>query len=270
VVRRRLLPKIAIAMISSLPLLGVTSSGQAAELSCTPAQKLAHDCPIDSPPPTTTGSINGDGVDIRGSVGIPGSSGSAPGAGGGTAAGAGARGGPAAAPPPPLRDGYTVTAPITLDDLVNFTPVAGIDHMEPNGWMVVGLDTNFYATAESGVQTGLLLDLPASVRFTAVRFRWVYGDGTAATRASMGASWEASGLGEFDRTSTSHVYRSAGTYSIDLTIEFSAEYRYAGGAWTAISGTIPVAANRLVATAGEATTVLVGRDCSEHPSGPGC
>ena len=33
--------------------------------------------------------------------------------------------------------------------------------MEPNGWMVVGLDTNFFATIESGEHTGLLLNLPA-------------------------------------------------------------------------------------------------------------
>jgi len=217
--------------------------------------------------PTSTGTVNGDGVDIRGSVNIPGSSGSNSGVRGG------GRGGNAVTPPPPpppLRDGYSVTAPITLADLVNFRPIAGMDHMEPNGWMVVGLDTNFFATVESGVQTGLLLNLPASVRFTAERYRWSYGDGTSATRTTRGASWAASGVQEFDRTATSHVYRTAGAYSIDLAIDFSAAYQYAGGPWIPISGTIPVAANRLVAAAGDANTVLVGRDCAQRPSGPGC
>ena len=217
--------------------------------------------------PTSTGTVNGDGVDIRGSVNIPGSSASNSGVRGG------GRGGNAVTPPPPpppLRDGYSVTAPITLADLVNFRPIAGMDHMEPNGWMVVGLDTNFFATVESGVQTGLLLNLPASVRFTAERYRWSYGDGTSATRTTRGASWAASGVQEFDRTATSHVYRTAGAYSIDLAIDFSAAYQYAGGPWIPISGTIPVAANRLVAAAGDANTVLVGRDCAQRPSGPGC
>jgi len=215
--------------------------------------------------PTSTGTVNGDGVDIRGSVNIPGSSASNSGVRGG------GRGGNAVTPPPPpLRDGYSVTAPITLADLVNFRPIAGMDHMEPNGWMVVGLDTNFFATVESGVQTGLLLNLPASVRFTAERYRWSYGDGTSATRTTRGASWAASGVQEFDRTATSHVYRTAGAYSIDLAIDFSAAYQYAGGPWIPISGTIPVAANRLVAAAGGANTVLVGRDCAQRPSGPGC
>ena len=216
--------------------------------------------------PSASGTVNVDGVDIRGSVSVPGSA-----DGNGNGNGGGSRGGSTATPPPPpLRDGYSITEPITLADLVNFTPVAGIDHMEPDGWMVVGLNTNFYATVESGVQTALLLDLPASVRFTAERYRWSYGDGGTATRLTRGSSWEASGVGEFDRTATSHVYRAAGTYFIDLTIDYRAEYQYAGGPWVSISGTIPVAANRLVATAGAANTVLVGHDCAQHPSGPGC
>ena len=227
--------------------------------------------------PSSSGTINGNGVDIRGSVNIPGSAGNSNSnsnsnsdANGNGNGGGGGGGGAVTPPPPPLRDGYSITAPITLADLVNFTPVAGIDHMEPDGWMVVGLNTNFYATVESGVQTGLLLDLPASVRFTAERYRWSYGDGGSATRSTRGSSWEASGLGEFDRTTTSHICRAAGTYFIDLTIDYRAEYQYAGGPWVSISGTIPVAANRLVGAAGGANTVLVGYDCAQHPSGPGC
>jgi hypothetical protein len=217
--------------------------------------------------PSTTGTVNGDGVDIRGSVNTPGSAGPSGSSG---SSGSGGRGGSVVTPPPPPRDGYSITAPVTLADLVNFKPVAGIDHMEPNGWMVVGLDTNFYATVDSVVQTGALLTLPASVRFTAEKYRWSYGDGTTAARSSRGSSWAASGVGEFDPTPTSHVYRTAGIYPIDLTIEFSAEYQYAGGPWIPIAGTIPVAANRLVAAAGDANTVLVGHDCRQNPTGPGC
>ena len=256
-VRRRLLQSLATILVCALGVASATGT-QALESSCTPAQKLAGGCP------NASGSVNGDGVDIRGSVNVPGT-------GTGTGTGTG-RGGTAVTPPPPppLRDGYTVTAPITLTDLVNFTPVAGIAHMEPNGWMIVGLDTNFYATVESGVQTGLLLDLPASVRFSVERYRWTYGDGNSATRSTSGSRWAALGREEFDPTATSHVYRAAGSYSIDLAIDYSAEYQYAGGPWVPISGSIPVAANRLVAAAGNANTVLVGRDCAQHPSGPGC
>jgi len=250
------------SMVIGLGIASSDSHGSSAQASdaCSDVEAQTTGCP------SSSGTVNGDGVDIRGSVGVPGSVGSGSGSGNGN----GSRGGSAVTPPPPLRDGYSITEPITLADLVNFTPVAGIDHMEPDGWMVVGLDTNFYATVESGVQTGLLLDLPASVRFTAERYRWSYGDGRSATRSSRGSSWVASGVGEFDHTATSHAYRTAGTYSIDLTIDYSAEYQYAGGPWVSISGTIPVAANRLVAAAGAANTVLVGHDCAQHPSGPGC
>ena len=263
--RQRLLYGLA-ALSSFFLLAGSVPTASGADRGCTLAEKLSGQCP------EVSGTVNGDGVDIRGSVNVPGSADSnSKGNANANGNGGGSRGaGAVTPPPPPLRDGYSITAPITLADLVNFTPVAGIDHMEPDGWMVVGLNTNFYATVESGVQTGLLLDLPASVRFTAERYRWSYGDGGSATRSTRGSSWEVSGVGEFDRTTTSHIFRAAGTYFIDLTIDYRAEYQYAGGPWVSISGTIPVAANRLVGAAGGANTVLVGYDCAQHPSGPGC
>jgi hypothetical protein len=131
--------------------------------------------------------------------------------------------------------------------------------MEPNGWMIVGLDTNFYATVGNEAINGTLLGQPASVRFTPVAWHWNYGDGASATRATAGATWASQDIQQFDPTTTSHVYRKAGTYSIDLSIEFGAEYKYASGAWTPVDGTITVPANRLRATAGSAKTVLVGR-----------
>ncbi|WP_394769006.1 hypothetical protein [Lacisediminihabitans sp.] len=211
---------------------------------------------------------------LDGSANTAGSSGSGRGAPGRPGAAcrraAGCVGTPAPVPPPPLRDGYTVTSPVTLRDLVGFRPASGIDYMQPNGWMVVGLDTNFYAVAGPQEQQGLLLAQQASVRFTALRFHWSYGDGATRSTATGGSPWAAQGAGEFDATSTSHIYRNPGTYSIDLTIDFSAEYRYAGGDWTAIAGSIPVQANRLVATASAAQTVLVGSDCAANPTGPGC
>ncbi len=247
------------AALATLFTAGSLSPALGAGGECTLAEKLSGRCP------EVSGTVNGDGVDIRGSVDVPGST---KGSGRGPRGGAGV----VARPDPVVvqRDGYTVTSPVTLADLVNFKPLAGVAHMEPNGWMVVGLATNFYATVEAGVQTGLLLEKPASVRFTAERFRWSYGDGTAAVLSVRGSSWAASGVGEFEGTATSHVFRRAGSYSIDLSIEFSAEYQYAGGPWIPISGRIPVAANRLVAVGVDAKTVLVGYDCTRRPTGPGC
>jgi hypothetical protein len=169
-----------------------------------------------------------------------------------------------------VRDSYTVTEPVTLSDLVNFRPASGVNHMEPGGWMIVGLDANFYASSSTQVQTGELLGKPATVRFTPVTYRWNYGDGTAATLRTSGTTWAAQGKLEFEPTATSHVYRAAGTYAVDLTIGFAAEYRYTGAEWIPIAGTVPVAANRLTVTIGSAKTLLVDQDCAAAPGGPGC
>lgn len=160
--------------------------------------------------------------------------------------------------------------PITLSDIAAFRPDPGTDHMEPNGWMIVGLDTNFYAEAGTQVHTGTLLGVPAAVRFTPVAYHWTYGDGTAATSTTKGSPWAAQGVQEFDETSTSHIYSAPGTYVITLSIDFTAEYSISGRGWTAISGRLSVPANDLIATAGDAKTVLVERECTLKPSGPGC
>ena len=185
--------------------------------------------------------------------------------------------------PPPVactiaqcREEYTLVrptdgrGPITLADLVNFRPVAGVERMEPNGWMVVGLDTNFYVATGAHVQNNLLLGLPAAVRFTPVAYHWSYGDGTSVTRTAKGSSWAAQALPEFSPTATSHVYRDPGTYTIALTTDFRAEYSFGGAAWIPIDGTVPVASAPLTATAGSADTVLVARECTVSPKGPGC
>jgi hypothetical protein len=159
---------------------------------------------------------------------------------------------------------------VTLADIEQFRPEAGIDSMEPNGWAIVDLDANFFATSSSHVIDGALFGQAASVRFTPVAWRWDYGDGTSLTAGDPGASWEALGLGEFDPTPTSHVYRLSGTYSITLHVEYAVEYRFATSPWVAIVGTLSLATNTLEATVGDAQTVLVDRDCGQNRAGPGC
>jgi hypothetical protein len=215
------------------------------------------------------GHVSDDGVTLTGTEQRPGSGDGSPQGAGDDAPPATDGGGPRLDPSAP-RDSYTVTALVTLADIAQFHPTPGTDHMEPNGWMVVGLDTNFYAVASTQVQEGQLLGRSASVRFTPRTYRWAYGDGSSATRAAKGSTWAAQGIAEFDPTPTSHVYRAKGTYTIDLTVGFRAEYRYDSGGWIPIAGTLAVPANRLVATAGDAKTVLVAKDCSANPFGPGC
>ena len=174
-----------------------------------------------------------------------------------------------------LGDSFLITdpdehGPITLNDIKAFTPVVGVSHMQPKGWMVVGLDANFFVTGGASVKNGELLGFDASVRFTPVRWRWNFGDGDGATRASPGASWAAQNIEEFDATPTSHVFDQAGTYTINLEIDYSVDYQFNGSGWVPIEGILTVASNDLVATAGTAKTVLVDRNCVQNPRGPGC
>ncbi len=175
-------------------------------------------------------------------------------------------------PTMPDRDSYTVTMPVTLSDLARFRPDPGTDNMQPNGWMIVGLDTNFYARAQTQIKSGTLLGQPATVRFTPARYAWMYGDGDARTTSTAGTTWAAQGINEFDPTPTSHIYRDPGHYYIDLTIGFAPEYRYAASTeWIPVSGLVWVPANRLEAVASRgAKTVLVEDECTINPSGPGC
>jgi hypothetical protein len=158
----------------------------------------------------------------------------------------------------------------TLDDLITFRPTPGVDHMEPNGWFVQGLDANFYSTGGSSIQSGTLLGQPARVRFTPVAWTWNYGDGTTRTRNTSGNTWRAQHIREFDPTATSHVYTRRGTYWIDLTLTYRAEYTFGASGWGTIDGYLHLPANRLRATVGDATTVLFNETCQQNPSGAGC
>jgi hypothetical protein len=159
---------------------------------------------------------------------------------------------------------------ITIRDIATFIPTPGRQQMEPDGWAVAGLDTNFYAITGQHVVNGTLLGRPADVRFTPVSYRWAYGDGTSATRSTPGGTWAALGIAEFEPTPTSHVYEQVGDYTITLSIVFAAEYRFNGGSWRPVIGTLTLPANDLYIRVGTAKTVLVEDDCLANPSGPGC
>ena len=172
-----------------------------------------------------------------------------------------------------VKDGECAPAQpgtLTLTDVAAFRPQVGANLMQPNGWAIVGLDTNFYSTGGAQVVPGTLLGGPAEVRFTPVAFTWDYGDGASRTSATAGAPWAALGIREFDPTNTSHIYRTKGTYTITLTIDYAVEYRLGAGAWVPITGLLRLDSNPLTIWAGTAKTVLVNEDCLANPAGPGC
>jgi hypothetical protein len=239
-------------------------------------------------PPSASGAINDGGVDL--SAGYDSSSDGGRTNGGSDSPGADngdgravVNGGAAGNIPNPLvftRDGFIINCTpgspcdpnvvVSVSDIATFRPAVPTLGMEPNGWTVVGLPTNFFASAITHVVSGSLLGFPADVRFTPVGYRWDYGDGATRTSPTGGASWAAQKLPEFSETPTSHIYQARGAHTISPAVVYSAEFRFAGQSWRGVRGTLVVPTPQLTAVAGDAKTVLVDRECSRNPSGPGC
>ncbi len=190
---------------------------------CTQAQITAGLCNV-------SGSLTGDSAVLTGTQNGPGGRDSSGSSSTGSSTNTNTNTNTPAPPPPSCEFWGTVeldtcralsvtSRPVpTLSDIAAFRPTPGVDHMEPDGWFVVGLDANFYATGGSSVVEGELFDNEAWVRFTPIRWQWFYGDGSSALKSSRGATWASQGIAEFDPTPTSHVYDLPGTYYIDLTI----------------------------------------------------
>jgi len=247
--------------------------------------------------PEANGEFNGGGVDVSAGYDQTGGGGGNSGAGSGQENGSGSgtdgtgtdNTGPGpdpltgdlpGGPPPIVRDWYTINCipnspcdpnfVVHISDLVNFVPAPPTTTMEPSGWAVIGLPVNLTAEASPHILSGMLLGYEAQVRFTPLGFRWDYGDGTSATTTGGGASWAALDLPEFSPTETSHVFRTRGTWTVSVAVEYAADYRFANGLWQRIGGTLAVSSSPLTAIALDARTLLVGGDCQGVPGGPGC
>jgi hypothetical protein len=165
------------------------------------------------------------------------------------------------------------TAPVpgvTLEDVAQFVPRSASVRSQPNGWALVGAPVNLLTDATAQVVDGQLLGRPAQVRFVPVSFVWDYGDGTSTTVQGPGASWRELGQPDFSATDTSHVYPTMGDRSVTLSISYSPSYRFDGGAWQQIPGTLPVQVGPVMIHVLEGSTVLVSGACGTRDAGPGC
>jgi hypothetical protein len=174
---------------------------------------------------------------------------------------------PAKAPTKPADPAPAVpaAAAVTLADVAQFVPRdASI------GWAIVGAPVNLFTDAAPQVVDGRLLGRPAQVRFVPVAFAWDHGDDTSSTVAGPGASWRELGQQDFTATDTSHVYSSIGDRQVTLTISYSPSYRFDGGGWQQIPGTLPVQVGPVTIHVVQGSTVLVAGACGERHAGPGC
>ncbi len=161
------------------------------------------------------------------------------------------------------------TPTVTLTDLASFAPAPVTLSAEPDNVGIADMPANFLATASVHTQTGTLLGHPLSVRFTPVGYDYTYGDGTTATLATPGRTWEELGQAQFTPTPTSHVYADRGTYAADVDVRYTAEIDFGTG-WYPVDGELttdgPVQQIRIF----EAHTALVAYTCAEKPTAPGC
>ncbi len=167
-------------------------------------------------------------------------------------------------PPPPQ------SPQVTLRDIASFIPDAPTALAEPDGFGFLGRPVNFVMSAKQHVISGTLLGFRAEVRFTPVSSRWRHSDGGVVVADTLGASWAQLGQSPLSPTATSYVYRARGNVTVHPTLGYSAEYRVAGGGWTAIRGLVYAAAADIALQIYSAQSVLVERSCTEDPNGPGC
>lgn len=151
---------------------------------------------------------------------------------------------------------------ITITDLARFLPVQAALHAEPDGWAVVGVPANFWVDVSAMTVSAPLLGENADVRFTPQLYTFDYGDAGSRTTAEAGRSWASLGQQELTVTPTGHTYTSRGARQATVTVYYSAEYRFAGGAWTGVDGavrSVSAPVRQLVVVERTALTTLAAR-----------
>ena len=158
--------------------------------------------------------------------------------------------------------------PTTVSDLESFRPRSPDQFVEPTGWAIRRVPTNFWSTARAHLVSGRLLDNPADVRFSPVLYRRSFGDGSRLTSESPGKSWRELGQPPWTRTSTSHSYDETGNVRVRLVVWYSAKFRFGSQGWRPLEGLVMVKANDLNLSVLSADTALVDQPCS--PGAFGC
>jgi hypothetical protein len=225
-------------------------------VSCTAAQITTGTCSVG-------GGTTGDGVDLWGNASWGGSN---PGD---------ADSGPDECPivvngqcegSSPPKDGF---GPTSVRDIESFRPRSPQQFVEPDGWSIRHVPTNFWSNAATHVVSGQLLGNPAHVRFTPVLYRRYFGDGHRTTTTHRGASLQELGQSPWTRTPTSHSYDDAGNYRVRLVVWYTAEFRFGNQEWRDLDGMVTARGNDIELLVVSTETVLVARQCRTAAIGCG-
>ena len=246
---------------------------------------------VPSPASALTGIINDGGVDVGDQWTIPGDGGTP---GGNGSPGSGSWLGPyrpqipwalahaycvALVVPPAWCETLAPVDPIpevpalpdlTMSDVSHVDPQSPRLVTQPDGWSVVGLETNLIASIQTHTVSTVVRNFDVEVRFTPVRYDWAYGDGSSAVTTVPGAPWSVLGVPEFARTPTSHQYVNVAAVTPHVDVWYSVDYRRPGEAWRRIDGSLSRPADAPVVFLQNADTVLVTGPCSAGRVSVGC
>ncbi|WP_430592794.1 hypothetical protein [Humidisolicoccus flavus] len=164
-------------------------------------------------------------------------------------------------------DGTVTYRTITSTDLQRFVPADTEFITEPAHFAVLNTPTNAYTTASQHTVEGIIFDTPLTVRWTPELYAFDYGDGTTIESSTPGTAWTT----PWKNTETSHAYEGTGTFTLALTVMWSAEVQFDGtDVWVAIPGTVQSTTPGPTLQVYRASTVLTNGDCTNQPTQPGC
>lgn len=163
----------------------------------------------------------------------------------------------------------TLPSVITSSQVQLFAPASTAFALEPNGWGIVGGHVNAYASATTQTSQASILNVPVTVTFVPVEYRWDWGDGTTLTTEHGGSSWAEQGLADWSPTATSHVYSEKGQRTVSMSVAYRATVQ-AQGRTIPVSGLVIGQAATGSMLVVESDRALVASNCLEDPQAPGC
>jgi len=173
-------------------------------------------------------------------------------------------GGPAPAPSTPR-----LPTRVRSSQLQNFAPSTASFTIEPNGWSIVGANTNAYTTASTVTKPATINGVPVTVTFSPESYTWDWGDGTVTTTTDAGASWQQLGAPDWAQTATSHRYTQRGDYTITLTVNYTATVT-ANGRNIPVDGTVTGPGTHATIKIVESKRALIHDECITQPDREGC
>lgn len=147
--------------------------------------------------------------------------------------------------------------------------VPGRLSLEPSPHTLVGVQTNFYVTAEEQNFDFSMFDQLIHIIARPTEYEWNYGDSvTYGPAPHAGAPLPQDRWGE--KTTTSHSYKTTGDYMASVIVYFSGEYSINGGPMVPIDGRATVPSAPVGIGVWKSDSRSVADDCIVNPAGYGC